>query len=131
MSPSRMMAAIEKCGGRVRLVDGRVKIQNPGAVSVELRATGEQYRLFARYERSRHAKSEMAAMTFGDYRAMIEESPIETRLIEFRDRDRALCRSAMATPVIGLFLRVARPPLPIGVVAGAARRFRGRPVRCP
>jgi leucyl-tRNA---protein transferase len=57
---------------------------------VALRATAEQYRLFARYERSRHADSEMAAMTFGDYRAMIEDSPIETRLIEFRDAGRAL-----------------------------------------
>jgi leucyl-tRNA---protein transferase len=51
----------------------------------EPRATGEQYRLFARYERSRHPGSEMAAMTFGDYRAMIEDSPIDTRLVEFRD----------------------------------------------
>jgi arginine-tRNA-protein transferase len=57
---------------------------------VGLRATAEQYRLFARYERSRHADSEMAAMTFGDYRAMIEDSAIETRLIEFRDADRTL-----------------------------------------
>jgi arginine-tRNA-protein transferase len=52
----------------------------------EPRATGEQFRLFARYQRSRHANSEMAAMTFGDYRAMVEDSPIETRLIEFRNR---------------------------------------------
>jgi leucyl-tRNA---protein transferase len=57
---------------------------------VGLRATAEQYRLFARYERARHADSEMAAMTFGDYRAMIEDSPIETRLVEFRDADRTL-----------------------------------------
>jgi arginyl-tRNA--protein-N-Asp/Glu arginylyltransferase len=79
-----------------RFLDGRsmrrVRRANADITSgaVELRATGEQYRLFARYERSRHAKSEMAAMSFGDYRAMIEESPIETRLIEFRDGDRAL-----------------------------------------
>jgi arginine-tRNA-protein transferase len=56
----------------------------------ELRATGEQYRLFARYERSRHPDSEMAAMTFGDYRAMVEDSPIDTRLVEFRDGGGAL-----------------------------------------
>jgi arginyl-tRNA--protein-N-Asp/Glu arginylyltransferase len=49
-------------------------------------ATAEQYRLFIRYERSRHPNSEMAAMTFGDYRAMVEDSPIDTRMIEFRDR---------------------------------------------
>jgi len=52
---------------------------------VERRATAEQYRLFLRYERARHAGSEMAAMTYGDYRAMIEDSPIDTRILEFRD----------------------------------------------
>ena len=57
---------------------------------VERRSTPEQYRLFARYERSRHAGSEMAAMTFGDYRAMVEDSPIDTRIIEFRDAARCL-----------------------------------------
>ena len=48
-------------------------------------ATGEQYRLFSRYQRSRHADSDMATMTFGDYRAMIEDSPIETVLVTLRD----------------------------------------------
>jgi len=45
----------------------------------------DQYRLFVRYQRSRHADSDMAAMTYGDYRAMIEESPVATRLIELRE----------------------------------------------
>src|ERR1700756_5102554 len=35
-------------------------------------ATLEQFRLFQRYQRSRHLDSDMAAMTFGDYQAMIE-----------------------------------------------------------
>jgi arginyl-tRNA--protein-N-Asp/Glu arginylyltransferase len=50
-------------------------------------ATGspEQFRLFLRYQRSRHADSDMAAMTYGDYRGMIEDSPVATRLIELRD----------------------------------------------
>jgi leucyl-tRNA---protein transferase len=47
-------------------------------------ATVEQFRLFARYERLRHADSEMAAMTYGDYCAMVEDSPIDTGLVEFR-----------------------------------------------
>ena len=46
----------------------------------EPRATPEQYRLFARYQRSRHADSDMAAMSFGDYRAMVEDSPVDTAL---------------------------------------------------
>jgi arginyl-tRNA--protein-N-Asp/Glu arginylyltransferase len=57
---------------------------------VEPRATAEQFRLFARYQRSRHAESDMATMTFGDYRAMIEDSPVATRLVELRGPDGAL-----------------------------------------
>jgi leucyl-tRNA---protein transferase len=50
-------------------------------------ATPEQYRLFLRYQRWRHPESDMAAMTYGDYRAMVEDSPVPTRLIELRDRE--------------------------------------------
>jgi arginyl-tRNA--protein-N-Asp/Glu arginylyltransferase len=53
-------------------------------------ATVEQFRLFVRYERQRHANSEMAAMTYGDYCAMVEDSPIDTGLVEFRDAEREL-----------------------------------------
>lgn len=48
-------------------------------------ATMEQFRLFARYQRSRHAGGEMATMGFRDYRAMVEDSPLDTRIVEFRD----------------------------------------------
>jgi arginine-tRNA-protein transferase len=48
-------------------------------------ATMEQYRLFIRYQRSRHSGGEMSSMSFRDFRAMIEDSPIDTRIIEFRD----------------------------------------------
>jgi len=50
----------------------------------------EQYRLFLRYQRARHTDSDMAAMTYGDYRAMIEDSPVATRLIELRNNGGAL-----------------------------------------
>jgi leucyl-tRNA---protein transferase len=49
-------------------------------------ATVEQYRLFARYQRMRHADSEMAGMTFTDYRAMVEDCPVECMLLALRDR---------------------------------------------
>jgi arginine-tRNA-protein transferase len=52
---------------------------------IEPRATFEQFRLFQRYQRSRHADSDMALMTFGDFRAMIEDSPVSTRVVELRD----------------------------------------------
>ena len=52
--------------------------------------TIEQYRLFLRYQRQRHAASDMAAMSYGDYRAMVEDSPVATRLVELRDGGGAL-----------------------------------------
>ena len=45
----------------------------------------EQFALFTRYQRARHAGGEMAAMTFTDYRAMVEDTHVETSLFEYRD----------------------------------------------
>jgi arginine-tRNA-protein transferase len=59
-------------------------------------ATPEQYRLFARYQRSRHADSDMAAMSFGDYRAMVEDSPVATTLVELRSAEGALLGACLA-----------------------------------
>ena len=49
-------------------------------------ATLEQYELFRAYEHGRHGDGDMALMDFSDYRAMIEDSPVETHVVEFRDR---------------------------------------------
>ena len=55
------------------------------------RATAEQFTLFQRYQKNRHADGDMAAMGYFDYRAMIEDTPISTGLLEFRDaQDRLL-----------------------------------------
>lgn len=59
-------------------------------------ATMEQYRLFTRYQRSRHAGGEMATMGFRDYRAMVEDSPLNTRIVEFRDPSEALVAVMLA-----------------------------------
>jgi arginine-tRNA-protein transferase len=48
-------------------------------------ATIEQYRLFARYQHARHGDSDMADMSFADFRAMIEDSPVGTLLLQLRD----------------------------------------------
>jgi arginine-tRNA-protein transferase len=48
-------------------------------------ATAEQYRLFVRYQHARHEGGDMAAMSFGDYRAMVEDSPLDTVLVTARD----------------------------------------------
>ena len=55
------------------------------------RATAEQFTLFQRYQKMRHADGDMAAMGYYDYRAMIEDTPISTGILEFRDaQDRLL-----------------------------------------
>lgn len=57
---------------------------------VPARATAEQFKLFARYQESRHSGGDMALMGFYDYRSMVEDSPIETFLMEFRRADGSL-----------------------------------------
>jgi arginine-tRNA-protein transferase len=54
------------------------------------RATAEQFQLFQRYQRERHGDGDMATMSFYDYRAMVEDTPIETFMVEFRDADERL-----------------------------------------
>jgi arginine-tRNA-protein transferase len=49
------------------------------------RGTPEQYRLFQHYLEGRHSDGEMAGMSLADFRSMVEDTPIDTRMIEFRD----------------------------------------------
>jgi arginine-tRNA-protein transferase len=49
------------------------------------RASAEQFALFQRYQSARHSDGDMAAMGFYDYRAMVEDTPITTGVVEFRD----------------------------------------------
>lgn len=55
------------------------------AIEMPPRATAEQFALFNRYQKARHADGDMAAMGFYDYRAMIEDTPITTTVVELRD----------------------------------------------
>lgn len=59
------------------------------------RATTEQYDLFSRYVRSRHSDGEMASMDFADYRTMIEDTRLKTRLTEFREADGRLVAACL------------------------------------
>jgi arginine-tRNA-protein transferase len=59
------------------------------------RASVEQFRLFGDYQRWRHGDSEMAGMSFGDYRAMIEETPVKTEILEFRDEGKNLLAASL------------------------------------
>jgi len=67
----------------------KVLSRNAGLRARELPAfaTGEQYRLFTRYQDSRHGEGDMARMTLADYRSMVEDSPVDTLIVEFRDAD--------------------------------------------
>lgn len=53
-------------------------------------ATVEQYRLFSAYQRIRHEGGDMSGMAFNDYRSMVEETPVTTRIVEFRDTEGTL-----------------------------------------
>ena len=63
---------------------------------VPARATAEQFQLFQRYQQVRHGDGDMASMSFYDYRAMVEDTPIETFIIEFRDEQDRLLSACLA-----------------------------------
>ena len=54
--------------------------------AIEPRPTSEQYALFRDYLAVRHADGGMADMSILDYAMMIEDSHVETRLVEYRRR---------------------------------------------
>ena len=58
-------------------------------------ATREQFDLFQRYLVSRHGASGMATMSWPDYRAMIEDSPVDSRLVEWRRPDTSLIAASL------------------------------------
>jgi arginyl-tRNA--protein-N-Asp/Glu arginylyltransferase len=84
---------------RFRLTRGwrRIWRQNADLVAAERRpvATREQFALFQRYLESRHGASGMATMTWADFRAMIEDSPVDSRLVEWRRPDRSLIAASL------------------------------------
>ena len=63
---------------------------------VPARATAEQFQLFQRYQAARHGDGDMATMSFYDYRAMVEDTPIETLVVEFRDPDDHMVSACLA-----------------------------------
>jgi arginyl-tRNA--protein-N-Asp/Glu arginylyltransferase len=65
----------------------RIARANAGLEGFEVpaRATAEQFQVFQRYQQVRHGDGDMATMSFYDYRAMVEDTPIESCIVEFRD----------------------------------------------
>ena len=68
----------------------RVEERNGDIVGAVVRAepTSEQYSLFRTYLDARHADGGMSDMTVLDYSMMIEDSHVETRLLEYRAGDK-------------------------------------------
>jgi len=62
---------------------------------IAARATPEQFRLFSAYQRSRHSDSDMASMSYGDYRGMVEDTPVRTAIAEFRDSSGELVAASL------------------------------------
>ena len=50
----------------------------------------EQFSLFQQYIRIRHVEGEMSKMSRRDYAAMVLDSPVDTVMVEFRDRQSRL-----------------------------------------
>jgi arginine-tRNA-protein transferase len=74
--PSRTMRRIERINANlIRTV-------------VPPEATREQFALLQTYLASRHAGGGMSDMGLFDYVAMVEETPVETMLVEYRERER-------------------------------------------
>jgi arginine-tRNA-protein transferase len=82
-TPVRVVAAAFAPGRSLRRVQRRnedleVRIR-------PARAGREQYELFSRYLESRHSNGEMLGMGFHEYRSMVENTPLDTRIVEWRD----------------------------------------------
>lgn len=72
-TPSRSQRRV-----RNRNSDLQVDIRDP-------LATHEQYQLFAAYQNGRHGDGDMSKMDFFDYQGLVEDTSVDTAVIEFRD----------------------------------------------
>lgn len=62
-----------------------LKLNEDVAVEVcQPRATAEQFGLFKRYLDARHAGGGMTQMSFVDYEYMVEDTPVQTVVVEYR-----------------------------------------------
>src|SRR5262249_19810109 len=81
--PVRPVAGEFSPGRTLRGIEAR----NPALMAATQPARGpaEQYQLFQQYLDGRHGDGEMAGMSLADYRSMVEDTPVDPRLVEFRD----------------------------------------------
>jgi arginine-tRNA-protein transferase len=75
-------------------------------VSIEVskaQATSEQFHLFKRYLEARHAGGGMNQMSFIDYEYMVEDTPVQTVVVEYR------LTSAEGNPLVAVALTDVMP----------------------
>ncbi|MCZ6764013.1 MAG: arginyltransferase [Alphaproteobacteria bacterium] len=82
----QMSRSLKRIRNRNRHLEIRIIAPDP---------TPEHFALFGRYQRHRHAGGDMAAMSYADYRAMVDDTIGRTRLVEFRDADRRLIAACL------------------------------------
>jgi arginine-tRNA-protein transferase len=78
-------------------------------------ATEEQYELFRRYLEHRHANGGMADMDTFEFAAMIEETPIRTRVVEYSNDDGkliAVCLTDVLDDGVSMVYSFYDPDLP-------------------
>ncbi|HJN23217.1 MAG TPA: arginyltransferase [Rhodospirillales bacterium] len=63
-------------------------------------ATNEQFALFTAYLNSRHGDGEMAKMDFHDYRELVEDTPVDTFIVEFRKPGGRLAGVCLADRIV-------------------------------
>lgn len=63
-------------------------------------ANRERFELFKRYVRLRHGEGDMADMNEDEFRAMVETSPIETDLVDYRDAQGRLLASCISDRIV-------------------------------
>ena len=63
-------------------------------------ATEEQYELFRTYLETRHAAGGMADMDAFEFAAMVEETPVRTRVVEYTDRETGTLIAVCLTDVL-------------------------------
>ena len=78
--------------GHRRILKANADLQG---FETEARASAEQFQLFQRYQQARHTDGDMATMSFYDYRAMVEDTPIETSIVDFREPDGRLVAACL------------------------------------
>ena len=100
-------------------------------------ATEEQFFLFQKYENIRHTNGEMASMDFNDFRSMVEDSPVETMMTEYRNRNGDLLAAALTDTLsdglsgVYTFFSPTHPKLSLGTFLIISQIFKARELGPP